>query len=278
MLEMTGLPQLAVGSHADGGGRACIMNALAYLEGAADITDMPACVWPPLAWLSQVVNDNICDPGHVGWQLGSKPADECVWINLPAVDDGCPDSYTCTSSACMCVEQFELLCPTCSHTMWMLGSRLIGTGRVPVEGADLRRIMYGMIRISLEALADRGACEMVVQAFRGVLDGDVTLEDVDALLQRCDFEHDHVNCQDFRNNLDMMLNYWAVAESGEVAHEKLLDMYTSVARQGLVDDPDRAVVFGRMIDLFEAETGFLAIPPTRQEIDKAAQRAGLVSV
>lgn len=43
------LPRLAVGSYDRGSGKACIMNAISYLNGDAKITDMPDCAHPVLA-------------------------------------------------------------------------------------------------------------------------------------------------------------------------------------------------------------------------------------
>jgi hypothetical protein len=85
-----GLPILARGSHPRDSGKACIMNAISYLNGDKHITDMPNCVDPMLASAAQVVNDRICH-NHPGF-----PSHE--------------------------------MCPECSHKMWLLGARMIGTG------------------------------------------------------------------------------------------------------------------------------------------------------
>lgn len=87
------LPRLSTGSHTEGSGRACIMNAISYLEGDREITDRPECVYWPLAAMAQILNDNICRHG------------------------GAPTYGT-------------EICGPCSHELWKLGARLIGTARI----------------------------------------------------------------------------------------------------------------------------------------------------
>jgi hypothetical protein len=54
------LPTLAVGSHARGAKKLCLMNAISYLNGDVEITDMPSCTHPVLSQLAQYLNDSIC--------------------------------------------------------------------------------------------------------------------------------------------------------------------------------------------------------------------------
>lgn len=86
------LPQLALGFHEEGSGMACIMNAISYINGDKQISDMPNCVFAPLAQVAQALNDSIC--GEM----------------IIAARDGL------------------LLCPQHTHMMWLYGARLIGTG------------------------------------------------------------------------------------------------------------------------------------------------------
>jgi hypothetical protein len=88
-----GLPTLSVGSHGRGSNRACIMNAISYLKGDTDITDYPDCVHPMLARAAQMVNDSVC--------------------NEPVKD----------------LMGEEVLCPACAHQVWLIGARVMGTGR-----------------------------------------------------------------------------------------------------------------------------------------------------
>lgn len=87
-----GLPILSRGSHDRASGKACIMNAISYLNGDIEITDAPDCVAEPLRHLFIQINDRIC------YGMPSQP--------YPNSDE---------------------LCPKCSHLMWLYGARLIGT-------------------------------------------------------------------------------------------------------------------------------------------------------
>jgi hypothetical protein len=88
----SGLPRLAAGSYDRGAGKACIMNAISYLNGDITITDTPNCVDRILSTAAIFLNDRICPDTH------------------KAKDDG------------------NLLCGECSHKMWLLGARIMGTG------------------------------------------------------------------------------------------------------------------------------------------------------
>ena len=107
------LPQLAVGTHQRGTGKACIMNAISYLNGDSKITDLPSCTDPVLATLAQMVNDSLCR--H---RLG------------------------------------DLLCSDCSHVMWRLGVRLIGTAD-RAGAADSRENWLSWLRVCHAAIEVR---------------------------------------------------------------------------------------------------------------------------
>lgn len=115
------LPQLAQGSWSAESGKACIMNAISYINGDKQISDMPDCVFKPLSHLAQTLNDTICQEGA------------CI-----------PEQYDAA-----------LLCPAHSHQMWLLGARLIGTGEA-VRGMGhwersrlaVQLAVFGMVRLN----------------------------------------------------------------------------------------------------------------------------------
>lgn len=99
------LPQLHTGVHEAGSGRACIMNAIAYMNGDRQISDMPSCVYPPFALMAQAINDNICK--HTKCQL-------CESANAVGLKHNCATP----------------LCGPCAHKVWMMGVQLIGTAEL----------------------------------------------------------------------------------------------------------------------------------------------------
>lgn len=101
------LPLLAKGSHPRGSGKACIMNAISYLNGDAKITDMPDCALPFLASKAISLNDSICNHRDNG-----------------------------------------ILCAECSHEMWMIGARIIGTADA-VKGWDEDQLKDLYARLAL---------------------------------------------------------------------------------------------------------------------------------
>ena len=88
------LPELSKGTHERGSGKACIMNAISYINGDKEISDMPDCVHPALAKLAQFVND-----------------------------------YGCTHVPTNLIDRTKI-CPECSHKLWLIGARLIRSGEV----------------------------------------------------------------------------------------------------------------------------------------------------
>jgi len=90
------LPKLAVGSHDRGSGMACIMNAISYLNGDIEISDAPDCTFPLLADAAIGLNDTLCN---------HRKGD-------------------------------PVMCQECSHQMWLLGARIIGTAEAVVGWSD----------------------------------------------------------------------------------------------------------------------------------------------
>jgi hypothetical protein len=127
------LPQLATGSHEAGSGKACIMNAISYLNGDTRITDMPDCAYPLLAKTAQSINDSLCT--H---------------------------------------RQGELLCRECSHQMWLLGARIIGTASAVDGWPDLdKRVLNVRLAcwaaeqvLHLVRARDREVCAKAIEAAR----------------------------------------------------------------------------------------------------------------
>lgn len=121
------LPALAVGTHERGSGRACIMNAISYLNGDTVITDMPECADTVLSAMAQRVNDAICT---------HRPDADCGELSLS------PEN--------------TLLCPECTHLMWLLGVRLIGTSDANATPATVDawrgwlRVVHGVLAYRAE--------------------------------------------------------------------------------------------------------------------------------
>lgn len=111
------LPQLYVGKHDKDSGRACIMNAFAYMKGDVTITDLPDCVWPPFAKMAQFVNDRLCV--HLTEELTSDPVykqvrgNDGVWVRVRIGS-----------------KTVHRLCGNCAHEVWMMGAPLIGTAEL----------------------------------------------------------------------------------------------------------------------------------------------------
>lgn len=141
---MTGLPDalplLAVGSHPRGSGKACIMNAISYINGDAQITDLPACSDAVLASLAQQVNDNICL--HRVREVPKVPA---------------------TLSAILCAE--------CSRVMWGFGLRLIGTAGCVPPATDPRcwrgwvRVAHAVMEARLREVSSAARCPDMLALF-----------------------------------------------------------------------------------------------------------------
>lgn len=113
------LPQLAVGSHGRGSGMACIMNAISYLNGDIEISDAPDCTFPLLADAAIGLNDTLCNHRK----------------------DGDP-----------------VMCQECSHQMWLLGARIIGTAEAVV---DWRRWDVNVLHVRLAAWCAEQVLDLV---------------------------------------------------------------------------------------------------------------------
>ncbi len=108
MIIPDGLPQLATGSHDRGSGKACIMNAISYLNGDARITDMPDCAAPVLAQMAIHLNDRIC----------AHRRDRAI------------------------------LCSACSHEVWKVGARIIGTADA-LKGLSDKEVSLISVKLAL---------------------------------------------------------------------------------------------------------------------------------
>lgn len=124
------LPQLHKGAHEAGSGRACVMNAIAYMNGDKTISDMPSCVYPPFALMAQAINDNICK--HTKCQL-------CESANAL----GLGLKHDCVTP----------LCGPCAHKVWMMGVQLIGTAELESDIGEVWRQRQAAIEIGA-ALVD----------------------------------------------------------------------------------------------------------------------------
>lgn len=125
------LPRLFVGTHRRETGRACMMNAIAYMQGDKEISDMPSCVWQPFGFMVQLINDRICS--H---QIEVKTGE----------------------MICDHEKVAHALCGPCAHHVWMTGVPLIGTGelgRMPSEAQViqlLRRMAARIVNIHWAAM------------------------------------------------------------------------------------------------------------------------------
>jgi hypothetical protein len=109
------LPQLYVGKHGKDSGRACIMNAFAYMKGDVEISDLPDCVWQPFAKMAQVINDRMCV--HLTEEVTDEPIIGVSGVNgAPARTIG--------------FRTVNKLCSHCAHEVWMMGVPLIGTAEL----------------------------------------------------------------------------------------------------------------------------------------------------
>jgi len=136
------LPQLAVGSHERGSGMACIMNAISYLNGDLEITDMPDCTYQTLSVVAMNLNDSLC-----------MHRDSCGPI-----------------------------CPSCSNKIWLFGARIIGTAEAVAGWSDYQkhvlntrlaiwcaRQVLGIIPTSTEV---RTGCEIMIRSAEAWCDGE----------------------------------------------------------------------------------------------------------
>lgn len=124
MTVPNGLPILSRGSYDRGSGKACIMNAISYLNGDIEITDAPDCVAEPLRHLFIQINDRVCYGG-----LGESGREE--------------------------------LCPQCSHLMWLYGARIIGSAEAyrDLSGDERRELVVDMCRVLIKRFVPGAAID-----------------------------------------------------------------------------------------------------------------------
>jgi len=86
-----GLPTLSAGAHRPGDGKACVMEYVALLAGEP-WSDTPACTYPPLASVAQVVNDRLRDEDRhllvplIGRLFGTTaPVDDAAFARFAAM-------------------------------------------------------------------------------------------------------------------------------------------------------------------------------------------------
>lgn len=282
MLKFDALPQLAIGTHEQGSGRACIMNAISYLNGDKTITDTPGCVWTPLAQMAQSVNDAICQPRH--WEKLGRSV---------TISNGRP----------------ELLCPSCTHQMWMFGAELIGSAeaygnwwtREKTTRAKAGPFPLVAIRIEV-AYRLAGA---LLRGMRPLNDGwPVPAELVERCMTMPELKEDPGAChgmflvdQDLLNQVQELRVDSFIASSPAPAHITFITgLYFLVQLPGASDG-----VFGMMnnvfvqllgslspeqlipaalaiVDEFMAMTKHVPIYPTYDEIDAMADKVGLTAV
>ena len=253
-LKFDALPQLAIGSHSSQSGRACIMNAISWLEGDRDITDMPSCVWPPLAMIAQSLNDNICTVGHHGRQVSIEK------VELHNGDEG-----ACTVT---------LLCPACTHKMWMFGTRLIGSSGTNLQLAQIEEIGQRFLTRAVDLIEDQGGCELVTSGMRAMLAGEGTAGDLQALWHRHLAEHTDGHIDDNASYVASCMIQMSEEPPGSPIW--LEELASAVRIGGDFEDP--YPYFTDLVDIFEEVAFFLATPPTPQEVREMAEKAKLVYV
>lgn len=242
MFKLDALPRLAIGSHEPGSGKACIMNAISYLSGDVRVTDLPSCVFRPLAYLSQAVNDGICPAEH-------RPDDGY----------GQPEAE---------------LCPACTHKVWVLGTRLIGSASVSLDERACLEIGDRWCRTGIGWLVQRGVSSEMIAAMTNYLDGVGCAAELRAAIC-CPVpgEYLHDLCRDVRVAAQALVNMLSFAVGTPQWWAELVQMVRNCFSQRLV-----AEQFGELIDIFEDVTFFLATPPTPEEVRAMAKRVNLVMV
>lgn len=205
------LPKLARGAHSRNSGKACLMNALSILNGDTFITDTPSNVFYPLAIAAQLVNDTICD--HV------------------------PSSAE--------------LCTSCSHTMWSIGARLLGTA-ARAESDPLLGLRLGVVA----ARRSRESDSRTLSGFHARLQSqslDMAIEMAEARIEG----------RQLPTLGDTATDAYMAGAGGLARRLYLAALFmsdgetTPVIRYSLqlVPAPERAAAFGAIIDEFDRLTG-----------------------
>lgn len=249
MFRFDALPQLATGNNEAGSGQACIMNAISYLTGQQKINDLPDCVWEPLARMAQVLNDSICRPDHLGWRLGKQ---------------GFSGHHT------------ALLCPDCTHKMWIFGARLIGSAET-AHGIDISEAAKVMILAATSEIKSQGWKSDGLLAVESFLNGDpiMTIERLSRFKVPVDAAYTSMGnefCRFITHFVDFL------TDSGTAAREASL---SSCLGQMIMMPVSKQIRFGiahKMVDAFSELTCHVPVPPLPEDIEAARIRAGLVSV
>jgi hypothetical protein len=215
-----GLPLLATGSHVRGSGYACIMNAISYMKGDHDITDFPDCVYAPLAAAAQHVNDFLCT---------HKPGQ-------------------------------DLLCSECSHQVWMIGARLMGTAE-PVKKLSLAKKRQLRIALATRFLRIAKAGLGLPAEYHKVVDD--VLRQAEATARR-NTNANQKRLRDARDSYRMQYTFPATAYKHEMSRvapilhgivNDLLNSMGLVVFAAAAISPLRYVaVMHELIDLFEELT------------------------
>lgn len=238
------LPLLSVGSHDRGSGNACIMNAISYLQGDLEITDAPGCVYEPFQVPAVAINDHLC------------------------VHRVAPDPR---------------LCDTCSHEMWLLGARLIGTAEAVLGWSnEQRQILNARLAIHLARQVlgcfdpeHRPVYQNLLLAMQGWCDGLTDTPTVRTLyggVQSLCFSVDRSLHEIFIETALIVLN---TCDDG--AGEYLLEQISSsVAYRLSIDCRGRLEVLHGLIDEFERLTATKSPGFTADAYEQVAREAALI--
>lgn len=255
MLKLDSLPVLASGSHKEGSGYACIMNAVSYLNGDSEISDMPGCVYRPLAHLAQAINDNNCGSGHPGYRI---------------IDEH---------------KHLHQLCPSCTHEMWLFGAELIGTAEAVknLTGQQQADLIWDLAATGWEVIHAMGisnpVSQQIVWAARHRTFASLAIvasnHAVAVNNSVPDFAVTMANHL-LKANQEMLLDVpWADPDNGE-----LITFTTALTLFGYLPFTNelRMKVAYAIVDRFAELTLHSPVYPTQGEVDRMSIKAGLVAV
>lgn len=253
MLKLNSLPVLATGHHPQGSGFACIMNAISYLNGDAVISDLPGCVWAPLARVAQAVNDSICGTDHVGHESVAR-------VGGP----------------------FARLCPSCTHEMWLFGAELIGSAEVAkaLTHADVFEVTTRMAGAAWSAVADMGWGSKVSEGIIRFAQRSLDVNGLRVLCESAAMSFPGLP-RDSGATAYYLVQMSQLCSGPERALRPQLDdlafdiLFHCV---GSLPGKSTLITAQAMVEEFKGFTGLVPIPPTQQEVDDMAVRAGLVPV
>lgn len=261
MIAFDALPQLAVGNQSGNQGYACVMNAISWMQGDRKITDLPDCVWQPLAYLAQAANDSICNSEHAGHRVVGETTVES------------------DASTILCYP-VALLCPTCTHQMWMAGVRLIGTSSAELTFEQKEEIKTGWWKLISKWLREDGICYLVADTIDGLVYGSYAPQGLPHAMEACSSEHAHPASYVFVEEVaQQAVSVMAAVERHAVSGPDWGLLLVDAVRPVLTHNRDKVGErFSQVIDVFEEVAMFLATPPTPLDVKDAAQRAGLAMV